>query len=156
MIINNLIGLTIYLATQFLIAIAYLTQIIQLNSKPIGTYSIMIIGIILYLTVISLFYRFLRKNLEGRYKKPIYLVLAVFLYLGASFFHLITSSIFVLYNQSSNHKLTIISVGVLLFLASDIMVFIRDAREKLMYSVLIIMSTYYVAIFFISLITQFY
>ncbi|NHJ49238.1 MAG: hypothetical protein FK733_15725 [Asgard group archaeon] len=156
MIIKNLIGLAIYLIAQFLLATAYLTQIVQLNSKPIGSYTLLGIGIFLYLSLIFLMFFFLRKNLEGKYSKPTLVILSVFLYLGASFFHLTSSSIFILYNYSSNNGLVIVSIGILLFLISDLMVFIRDAREKLVYSVLLIMSTYYIALFFISLITQFY
>jgi hypothetical protein len=155
-IIKNLLGLAIYLFTHIFFSIAYITQLIQFSIKPIGTYSIISVGIILYITVISLLFRFLKVNLKEKYNRTTIIILSVFFYLAILSIHIITAAILVLNYYITSKGIIVIIFGAVLYLVSDISIFIREASEKQKYSVLLITLTYYLALFCLSLITQFY
>ncbi|NHK30325.1 MAG: hypothetical protein FK730_03170 [Asgard group archaeon] len=153
---NNFIGLAFYLFTHLFLSIAYITQIIQFSVKPIGTYSLIGIGVIIYLAIISCLYRFLNVNLKDKYNRTTIVVFVVFFYLAILFLNIITAAILILNYYNSSKGIIIIIFGAVLYLISDISIFIREASQKQKYSVLLIMSTYYLALLCISLITQFY
>lgn len=155
-IIKNFLGLAIYLFTHLFLSIAYITQLIQFSIKPIGTYCIIGVGVIMYLAIISLLYRFLNVNLKDKYSRTMIIITAVFFYLAILFIHIITAAILILNYFNSNKGIIIIIFGAVLYLISDISIFVREASHKQKFSVLQIMSTYYLALLCISLITQFY
>ncbi|NHJ40162.1 MAG: hypothetical protein FK731_09035, partial [Asgard group archaeon] len=91
-IIYNFLGLAFYYITHIFLAIAYITQIIQFSLKIIGFYSIISIGIILYLVIILYFYRFLAVNLEDKYRRTKIVITVVFLYIAFILLHIITAA----------------------------------------------------------------
>jgi hypothetical protein len=155
-IVKNLLGLAIYLFTHIFFSIAYITQLNQFSIKPIGTYSIISAGIILYIVVISLLFRFLRVNLKEKYNRTTIIILAVFLYLAILSIHIITAAILILNYYITSKGIIVIIFGAILYFISDVSIFVREASEKQEYSVLQITLTYYLALFCLSLITQFY
>ena len=155
-ILNNFLGLAIYLLTHLFLSIAYITQIIQFSMKPVGIYTLTGIGMLLYFLIITLMYYFLKENLKDKYKRIALVIFAVFFYLAILSMHIITAAILILNYFNNNKGIIVILIGAVSYLISDILIFIREASKKQKYSVLFIMSTYYLAIFCISLITQFY
>jgi hypothetical protein len=156
MIINEFVGLALYIFTHVLLATAYITEIIQYSPKAIGQNSLISAGVILYPVTIFLFSYFMFEKIKVKYSKPKLVLFAGSSYLGFLFFNITTSLVLVFYTFSSSKGIISITIGAFLYLISDILIFVREASHKQKYSVLMIMSTYYLALYCISLVAQFY
>jgi len=137
-------GLLMFLVGQILFIVAFVGQALttEINIEPLLITAVVTLGMIVY---IILFLRYLESSEKGlgEFRIP---VLLYCVFLSGMFL-----STFLLWMSSGVMELGIVVLGGLLFVISDSIIAIREFHHQINYSTLKVMTTYYSAIFLLSL-----
>ncbi len=137
-------GLIMFLVGQILFIVAFVGQALtkEINVEPLLLTAVVTLGMVIY---IVFFLRYLESSEKGlgEFKIPVLLYCA---FLSGMFL-----STFLLWMSSGVMELGIVVLGGLLFVISDSIIAIREFHHPINYSTLKVMSTYYSAIFLLSL-----
>ena len=139
-----LVGLPLFLVAQILYIVAFLGQslIIEVNLESIFITAIVALVMIVY---VILMLRYLESAKEGlgEFRIPVLIYCA---FLSGMFI-----STVLLWMSSGIMGLAFVALGGSLFVISDSIIAIREFHHPINHSVLKVMSTYYLAIFLLSL-----
>ncbi|NHJ86119.1 MAG: hypothetical protein FK734_11705 [Asgard group archaeon] len=156
---NWYIGLIIFLLSHLLFSTAYLVELTNIDVFVfINNGSFITLGIILFLflCVAGLMYFYLRDKLKERYARSLKINFSLLIYQLGIFLHITTAFFFAQNHFQIQPGIVVVAIGSILFLTSDILLVVREYHHVPKLSVFLTMSTYYGALFLISLVTQFY
>lgn len=151
--IKKVIGAAAYGSGHLVITSAYLYTLVQFKeeiiARKLGFSIFSSIIVLIVILGILLFTRYISKTEKTeRYEKYRYLVPLYDILLSL---HLISALLLTFIGFKQNAGIIVISIGIICFWFSDKIIFIREFYTKPKNSVIIIMSTYYLALLLISL-----
>jgi uncharacterized membrane protein YhhN len=155
-IFNLFVGVGLFLIAHLLFAFAYLNQIRTFIIQPTGTYTFIGLSLVLFLLIIIFLFYYLFKNNPRKEKTSTLYQSIALLYFSVLFLHSMVAFLFAYNYSPKNYGLLTIFFGSVSYLISDIEVMIRELHHKRKHSVLIIMSSYYLALYLISITTYFF
>ena len=139
-----LVGLPLFLVGQILFIVSFLGQALTIgvDMESILITAVAILGMIIY---VIFFLRYLESSEKGlgEFRIP---VLIYCTFLSGMFI-----STVLLWTSLGVMEFGLVVLGGLLFVISDSIIAIREFHHPISHSVLKVMSTYYTAIFFLSL-----
>ena len=137
-------GLPLFLVGQVLFIVTFLGQVLTLgiDTQALVITAVVTLGMVIY---IILFLRYLESSEKGlgEFRIPVLVYCA---FLSGMFL-----STFLLWMNSGVMELGFVVLGGLLFVISDSIIAIREFHHPINYGTLKVMSTYYSAIFLLSL-----
>ncbi|MFX1254546.1 MAG: lysoplasmalogenase family protein [Promethearchaeota archaeon] len=151
---NLLLGLVLFLVAHILLVIAYSSQIVAFGTQLLENGTVIVAGVLIVLMFLTdlFFYRYLRRSekpeILDKMKVP------VIVYMVLISLHVVAASVFAYNLFLTSMVIVVIVIGSVFFFVSDALIAVHEFHHALKYREIIIMTTYYLAIFFISLITQ--
>ncbi len=151
---NLLLGLVLFLVAHILLVIAYSSQILTFGTQLLENGTMIVAGflIVLMFLIDLLFYRYLRGSEEPEILEK--MRIPVIVYMALISLHVVAASVFAYNLFLTSIIIIVIVIGSVFFFVSDALIAVHEFHHKLKYREIIIMTTYYLALFFISLITQ--